>query len=171
MSRIHSFLDRSSVPTWRYERAVRITMETLLLIACAVPVITGWRSLVAQLIVGALRLHQAENGREKASIVGRFAEAGEPTTLMLPARKKARLAVLDARDAIITWSWPVVVPIVSAAETSAWSWALALGIAATLVRAWFDKWAMPKWRASRVEWRKNRFSWVKELNLKPEPNE
>jgi hypothetical protein len=157
MNKVHSFLDRSLVPTWKYERAVRVALETLLLIACAVPVVTGWRSLIAQAIVCALRLHQAEVGREKASILGRAKEHGFILDPLMGLEKKKRLAVLDARDAIITWVWPVLVPVVSAAETSAWTWALGIGIIATIVRVWFDKWAMPKWRASRVEWRKASF--------------
>ena len=153
MKPIHCFIDRSGLPTWVWERRVRVLLETLLLVACAAPVATGWRSFIAQALVGALRLHQAENGREKASIIGRFAEAGGPTDLMLPAHKKARVCVLDARDEIMTWVWPVLVPVVSAAEASAFSLALVAGILATLARVGFDKLAMPAWRKSRLEWR------------------
>jgi hypothetical protein len=153
MKTIHAFIDRSGLPTWVWERRVRILLETLLLVACAAPVVTGWRSLVAQALVGALRLHQAENGREKASIIGRFAEIGGPTDLMLPAHKKARVLVLDARDTIMTWIWPVIVPILCAAETSAFNLALVAGILATLARVAFDKLAIPAWRKSRLEWR------------------
>ena len=158
MSKLHSFLDHSSVPTWKYERAVRVAMEAILLVACAAPVVTGWKSLLAQIIVGALRLHQAEVGREKASIVSRAKEQGlflEPSTM--GKEKAKRLRVLDAREAIISWVWPVLVPIVTAAETNTWTLVLVIGIIATIVRVWFDKWAMPKWRASRVEWRKANF--------------
>ena len=155
MKTMHSFIDRSSLPTFVWERRVRILLETILLVACAVPVVTGWRSLLAQFLVGALRLHQAENGREKASILGRYAELnnGEPYPV-LAAHKQARIKILDARDAIITWTWPVIVPIVSAAETSAFTLALAIGILATLARVGFDKLAIPAWRKSRLEWRK-----------------
>lgn len=155
MNSIHRFIDRSGLPTFVWERRVRILLETILIVVCAAPVVTGWRSLVAQALVGALRLHQAENGREKASIIGRAKESGlflEPTTL---AREKVkRLLVLENRDAIITWAWPVIVPIVSAAETSAFTLALAIGILATLTRVGFDKLAIPAWRKSRLEWRK-----------------
>jgi hypothetical protein len=157
MSKLHSLLDRSSRPTWQYERAVRVLLETLLLIACAAPVVTGRHSLIAQVIVGALRLHQAEVGREKASIIGRAKEHGFILDPLMGLTKKKRLAILDARDAIITWFWPVLVPIVSASETNAFTWALGIGIIATMIRVWFDKWAMPKWRAGRVEWRKANF--------------
>lgn len=153
----HSFLDRSSVPTWKYERAVRVTMETILLVVCAAPVVTGWRSLLAQIIVGALRLHQAEVGREKASIMSRPKEQGLIAEPMLIFSKRQRIAVLDAREAIIAWVWPVLVPLVSVAETNAWTWALQFGFFATLIRVGFDKWVMPRWRASRVEWRKVNF--------------
>ena len=171
MNSIHRFIDRSGLPTFVLERRVRILLETILLVACAVPVITGWRSLVAQVLVGALRLHQAENGREKASIIGRAKESGlflEPSTL---AREKVkRLLVLENRDAIMTWTWPVLVPIVSAAETSAFTLALAIGILATLARAGFDKLAMPAWRKSRLKWRKNQpiTTIGRLLNLVPE---
>lgn len=152
MKSIHTLIDRSGLPTWVWERRVRVLLELILLVACAAPVITGWRSFVSQMLVGALRLHQAENGREKASIIGRAKEAGlflEPTTM---AREKVkRLLVLENRDALITWTWPVIVPIVSAAETSAFSSALAAGILATLARVAFDKLAMPAWRKSRVD--------------------
>jgi hypothetical protein len=154
MKTIHAFIDRSGLPTWVWERRVRILLETLLLVACAAPVVTGWRSFIAQALVGALRLHQAENAREKASITGRAKEAGlflEPTTM---AREKVkRLLILDNRDAIMTWIWPVLIPIVSAAETSAFGLALAAGILATVARVAFDKLAIPAWRKSRLEWR------------------
>lgn len=154
MKSIHVFIDRSGLPTWVWERRVRVLLETLLLVACAAPVVTGWRSFVAQVLVGVLRLHQAENTREKASITGRAKEAGlflEPTTM---AREKVkRLLILDNRDAIVTWIWPVLIPIVSAAETSAFSLALVVGMLATLARVGFDKLAMPAWRKSRLEWR------------------
>jgi hypothetical protein len=153
MKTIHAFIDRSGLPTWIWERRVRILLETLLLVACAAPVVTGWRSFIAQALVGTLRLHQAENAREKASVIGRFAEAGGPMDLMLPAHKKARVRVLDARDTLISWVWPVLVPIVSAAETSAFNFALAAGILATVARVAFDKLAIPAWRKSRLEWR------------------
>ena len=157
MNWIHSFFDRSSVPTWRYERTVRVLLETLLLVICAAPVITGWRSLVAQVLVGALRLHQAENGREKASILGRYAEQndGEPYSV-LAAHKQTRIKTLDARDALITWTWPALVPIVSAAETRSFTLVLVLGILATLARVAFDKLAIPRWRLSRLEWKGKR---------------
>ena len=158
MKIVHSFLDRSSVLTWKYERAVRVAMETILLVVCAAPVVTGWRSLIAQALVGALRLHQAEVGREKASIMSRAKEQGlflEPSTM--GKGKAKRLHVLDAREAIIAWVWPVLVPLVAAAETNAWTWVLVVGVMATLARIAFDKWAMPKWRASRVGWRKVNF--------------
>ena len=157
MSKLHSFLDCSSVPTWKYERAVRVAIEAILLVACAAPAVIGWKSLLAQVIVGALRLHQAEVGREKASIVSRSKEQGLIVEPMLIFSKRQRIAVLDAREAIIAWVWPVLVPLVSAAETNAWTLVLVVGIVATIVRVWFDKWAMPKWRKSRVEWRKANF--------------
>ena len=155
MSKLHSFLDHSSVPTWKYERAVRVAMEAILLVACAAPVVTGWKSLLAQIIVGALRLHQAEVGREKASIMSRAKEQGlflEPSTM--GKEKAKRLRVLDAREAIISWVWPVLVPIVTAAETNTWTLVLAAGIAATVMRVVFDKVVIPNWRTSRVGWRK-----------------
>jgi len=154
MSYVHSFLDRSSVPTWKYERAVRVAMETILLVACAAPVVTGWRSLLAQIIVGALRLHQAEVGREKASIMSRPKEQGLIAEPMLIFSKRQRIAVLDKREAIIAWFWPVLVPLVAAAETNAWTLVLVVGIVATFVRIWFDKWVIPNWRTNRVDWRK-----------------
>ena len=131
-------------------------METILLVACAAPVVTGWKSLLAQTIVGGLRLHQAETGREKASIVSRAKEQGlflEPSTM--GKEKAKRLHILDAREAIIAWVWPVLVPLVAAAETNTWTLVLAVGVVATVVRVWFDKWVIPRWRASRVEWRKS----------------
>jgi len=155
MSYVHSFLDRSSVPTWQYERAVRVAMEMILLVACAVPVVTGWKSLLAQVIVGALRLHQAEVGREKTSILSRAKEQGlflEPSTM--GKEKAKRLNVLDARESIIAWVWPVLVPLVASAETNSWTLVLGIGIVATVVRAAFDKVVILKWRTSRVEWRK-----------------
>jgi len=155
MSYVHSFLDRSSVPTWQYERAVRVAMETILLVACAVPVVTGWRSLLAQIIVGALRLHQAEVGREKTSILSRAKEQGlflEPSTM--GKEKAKRLNVLDAREAIIAWVWPVLVPLVAAAETNARTLVLGIGIVATVARVVFDKVVILNWRTSRVGWRK-----------------
>lgn len=158
MKSIHAFIDRSGIPTWVWERRVRILLETLLLIACAAPVVTGWRSFVAQVLVGALRLHQAENGREKASILGRAKEAGLVTEPDLHEHKKARVRILDARDTLITWIWPVLVPIVSAAETSTFNSALAAGILSTLARVAFDKLAIPAWRESRLDWRKLRKS-------------
>lgn len=171
MKTMHSFIDRSGLPTFVWERRVRILLETILLVACAASVVTGWRSLVAQVLVGALRLHQAENGREKASILGRYAELndGEPYSV-LAAHKQARIKILDARDALITWTWPVIVPIVSAAEASVFTLALVIGILATLARAGFDKLAMPAWRKSRLEWRKNQpiTTVGRLLNLVPE---
>jgi len=155
MSYVHSFLDRSLVPTWKYERAVRVALETILLVACAVPVVTGWKSLLAQIIVGALRLHQAETGREKVSILSRAKEQGlflEPSTM--GKEKAKRLHVLDARESIIAWVWPVLVPLVASAETNSWTLVLGIGIVATVVRAAFDKVVILKWRTSRVEWRK-----------------
>jgi hypothetical protein len=153
MKSIHALIDRSGLSTWVWERRVRILLETILLIACAAPVVTGWRSLVAQALVGALRLHQAETGREKASILGRAKEAGLVTEPCLPYPKRNRLRALDACDALITWVWPVLVPIVSAAETSSFNMALVAGILATLARVAFDKLVMPAWRKSRLEWR------------------
>jgi len=169
MTSIHQLIDRSGLPTWVWERRVRVLMETLLLVACAVPVIAGWRSLVAQVLVGALRLHQAETGREKASIIGRAKEAGLATEPDLHYQKRNRLRELETCDALITWAWPVLVPIVSAAETGSFTMVLVLGILATLARVTFDKLAMPRWRKSRLAWKETRFSWVKELNLKPDP--
>jgi hypothetical protein len=127
-------------------------METILLVICAAPVVTGWRSLVAQALVGALRLHQAETGREKASIIGRAYEGRLTPALDLPTHKRNRIFVLEKRDAIITWTWPALVPIVSAAETRTFTLVFALGIVATLSRVAFDKLAMPRWRLSRLEW-------------------
>ncbi len=152
MNWIHSFLDRSPVDTWRYEKRVRVALETLLLIACAAPVVTGWRSFIAQLVVGALRLHQAEMAREKASIWSRPTLMSTPPVLIFS--KRQRISELEKRDQIISWTWPVFVPMVQAAETRAFGVAVALGIVATLVRVWFDRWAMPMWRKSRVEWRR-----------------
>jgi hypothetical protein len=151
---VHSFLDRSSVPTWKYERAVRVAMETILLVACAAPVVTGWRSLLAQIIVGALRLHQAEVGREKASIIGRAYEHRLLPALDLPTAKRNLIHAIEKREAIIAWVWPVLVPLVAAAETNAWTLVLVVGIVATIVRIWFDKWVTPNWRTNRVDWRK-----------------
>ena len=131
-------------------------METILLVACAAPVVTGWKSLLAQTIVGGLRLHQAETGREKASIVSRAKEQGlflEPSTM--GKEKAKRLHILDAREAIIAWVWPVLVPLVAAAETNTWTLVPAVGVVAAVVRGWSDKWVIPRWRASRVEWRKS----------------
>ena len=153
MKTLHSFIDRSGLPTFVWGRRVRILLETILLVGCATPVVTGWRSLLAQVLVGALRLHQAENGREKTSIMSRPKEQGLIAEPMLIFSKRQRIAVLDKREAIITWVWPVIVPIVAAAETNAWTLALAIGIVATVVRVWFDKRAMPAWRKSRLEWR------------------
>ena len=154
MSKIHRFIDRSGLPTFVWERRARILLETILLVACAAPVITGWRSLVAQVLVGALRLHQAENGREKASILTRFAELTESFPHSdLAEIKQSRIKILDARDAIMTWVWPVLVPIVGASETSAFTLALVVGILATFARVAFDKLAMPAWRKSRLEWK------------------
>jgi hypothetical protein len=154
MKSIHQLIDRSGLPTWVYERRVRILLETILLVACAVPVVTGWRSFVAQVLVGALRLHQAENGREKASILGRYAELndGDPYSA-LAMHKQRRIKILDNRDAIMTWIWPVLAPIVSAAENSTFNLTLAAGILATLARVAFDKLAVPAWRKSRLEHR------------------
>jgi hypothetical protein len=154
---LHSFLDRSSVPTWKYERAVRVAMEALLLVACAAPVVTGWKSLLAQTIVGTLRLHQAEVGREKASILSRPKEQGLIAEPMLIFSKRQRLALLDKREAIIAWVWPVLVPLVAAAETNAWTLVVGIGIVATIARIVFDKVVIPKWRTSRVGWRKANF--------------
>jgi hypothetical protein len=154
MNSIHRFLDRSSVPTWRYERAVRVLFELILLVACAAPVVSGWRSALAQGLVIALRLHQAETGREKASIIGRAKEAGLTTEPDVCREKRARLSVLSAREALIAWTWPALVVIVSAAETKSIGLVATLGLVATMARVWFDKRAMPAWRKSRVEWRK-----------------
>jgi hypothetical protein len=153
MNSLHRFIDHSGLPTFVWERRVRILLETILLIGCAAPVITGWRSLLAQVLVGALRLHQAENGREKASIIGRAKESGLATEPDLIFSKRARIRILENRDALITWTWPVLVPIVSASETWAFTWALVIGILATLARAGFDKLAMPAWRKSRLAWK------------------
>lgn len=154
MKSIHAFIDRSGLPTWVWERRVRVLLETLLLVVCAAPVVTGWRSFMAQALVGTLRLHQAENGREKASILGRYTELndGEPHS-NLTLHKQARIKILDARDALITWIWPVLVPIVSAAETSTFNLALVVGILATLARVAHDKLVIPAWRKSRLEHR------------------
>ena len=157
MKTIHVLVGRSGLPTFIWERRVRVLLETLLLIACAAPVVTGWRSFLAQALVAALRLHQAENGWEKANIIRRAKETGlflEPSTM---AREKVRrLLVLENRDVLITWTWPALVPIVSAAETRAIGWTVAIGIVVTLIRIGFDKLTMSAWRKSRLEWRGTR---------------
>ena len=154
---IHRFLDSRPAPsrTWHFELGVRMTMEVLLLILCALPVVTSWRAFVAQVIIGAVRFAEAWIGHEGRNIQIRLKEQGIVTSNeFLPREKRVALQRLADCDRWGYWAWPVVVPLVQAAEAQAFGIAVVLTVAATLCRRWLDRGLLPAWRRSRLEWRK-----------------
>jgi hypothetical protein len=89
--------------------------------------------------------------REKGSTYGRHTENGGVAPLpehKIP-RDKKREKILN----VITWIWPALATGVQAAETQAITWAVAIGMFATMVRIIIGAIAKPAWRASRMEWK------------------
>lgn len=151
MQRIHQFLDASKRRTYVYERAAFLALEVALLVACAVPTIVGWRSGVAALIVGCLRLYEAELRREEASVTGRHKELGGVADL--PPEKVARAASRTRALEVVGWLWPILTTMVASADAGRLSAGAALGVGATIVRWVWSRRIMPRWRASRLAWR------------------
>lgn len=137
--------------TWLYERAVNFTLETLLLLACALPAVHDRRSGAVAAVTGLLRLYQAETAREKASIEGRHRErhAAPP----YPPHKQRLIDTLAWREQWVTWAWPALFVLVAA---DSWGWPAAAALFATLTRAAWAKLAFPAWRRSRAAWRAER---------------
>lgn len=164
MKRIHLFIDyidtRFGVKTYRVEMAMRLLFETALLVMCAWPSVNTVGGAIVQMFAGAVRLHQVECGRAKASINGRAMEQGKiQPRPQLSAEKELLLEKIEWHDLVCQWIWPVVTPIavaVASGEPNAISGALLLGIAATLLRGLYDKPGMAWWRGSRVEWKQVR---------------
>jgi hypothetical protein len=148
---IHRRLDRRARPTFVYERAATLLLEVVLLIACAVAAVTGWRSLIAAGLVGVLRLYETELRREDASVLGRHKERGGVSPL--PPEKVARAAHRERSLEVVTWLWPGLTSLVMAAEAGPITVTAIAAISATLVRATWGRVVMPRWRASRVAWR------------------
>lgn len=160
MNAIHRLIDRAEsrfgLRTHHFEAAHRVLFEAFLLALCAVPGVSGWRSLVAALLVNALRLCAAETGRRKASILGRAKEDGLVVEPDLAPEKLAKLREIDEEEAWHTWAWPGLAMAVAAAELQTFTAALALGVGTTLARAWYDKRSLPAWRRSRLAWKAER---------------
>lgn len=164
MKRIHLFIDwldiYFNIKTYHVEMTLRLLFETVLLVMCAWPSVNTVGGAAVQVFAGAVRLHQVECGRAKASINGRAVEQGKiPPRSKLSAEKELLLEKLEWHDLMIQWIWPVVAPItaaVASGDPNAISSALLLGIAATLLRGLYDKPGMAWWRASRVEWKQAR---------------
>ncbi len=148
---LHRWIDRSTRPTYVYERAVFLGLEVALLVACAVPVATSVRAVALAILVGALRLHEAELRREDGSVMGRHTERGG--VLPLPEHKHARARQRANALEIVSWAWPSLTTVLLAADqrTPFVAWTVALG--AGLVRAAWSRAVMPAWRRSRVAWR------------------
>ena len=148
---IHHHLDRQTRPTFVYERAATLALEVMLLVACALPAVTGWRSCIAAGLVGVLRLYETELRREDASVLGRHKERGGVSAL--PAEKVARAGHRERALEVVTWVWPGMTALVMAAEVGPIIATAIAAIGATLVRAAWGRMIMPRWRASRVAWR------------------
>lgn len=160
MNTIHRAIDRAEarwgLRTHHFEAAHRVAFEAFLLGLCAVPGVSGWRSLVAALLVNALRLRAAETGRRKASILGRVREVNLVVDPDLPLGKLAQLREIEEEEAWHTWAWPGLAMVVAAAELQTFTAALVLSVGATLSRAWYDKRALPAWRRARLAWKARR---------------
>lgn len=151
MNALHRWLDRSARPTFAYERVTTLVVETLLLVLCAIPGVTGLRSAVAASLIGVLRLVETELQREEASVMGRHIEQGGVSAL--PPAKEARAATRRKTMELVAWTWPALTLMLQAAERGRGGIALLIAIGATLLRvAWYRR-AMPWWRRSRVAWR------------------
>lgn len=148
---IHRHLDRSPRPTYAYERAGFLLVEGLLLVVCAVPVVTSTRAALLAIVVGALRLHEAELRREDASVVGRHAERGGISPL--PAHKEARARQRANALEIISWAWPSLTTVLLAVDQPTPIAACAVALVAGIARATWSRAVMPAWRRSRVAWR------------------
>lgn len=148
---IHRHIDRTKRPTYIYERAAFLLVEVALLVACAVPVVTSVRAAALAILVGALRLHEAELRREDASVTGRHAERGGVSPL--PAAKEAQAQRRARALELVSWAWPSLTTVLLAADqrTPAAAWMVA--VLAALVRAAWARLVMPAWRRSRVAWR------------------
>lgn len=157
MRRIHKYIDESKRPdglpreTWEFEQAVILAIEFILLVVAAAPVVTSWRSGLANTIVLQLRMFEAYWRREDGSVYGRHDEAGGIAPL--PERKMARARLRKKILTIITWIWPGLCTMVQAAEAQTVTWAVGLGLLATMIRLLIGLVAMPAWRKSRIEWK------------------
>ncbi len=157
MRYVHKYIDDSKRSdgkpreTWEFEQAVLLPIEFLLLVAAAVPVVTGWRSGLANAIILALRMTEAYWRREEGSVYGRHKEDGGIAAL--PERKLARAKVREKILTTITWIWPGLSTMVQAAEAQTVTWAVGIGIVVTMVRLLIGSVAMPAWRKSRLEWK------------------
>jgi hypothetical protein len=151
MSIAHRLLDRSTRPTYVYERAAGLLVELLLLAGCAAVSVTGWRSGLAAGVVAALRLYDYELRRADSSVATRQREAGAVGPL--PEHKRAAAAARARASAIVAWTWPGLTMFVGAAEARTVSAAMLAGLGATLIRVAWGTRVMPAWRRSRVAWR------------------
>ena len=160
MNLIHQLIDRAEarwgLQTYHFEAAHRVMFEAFLLTLCTVPGVSGWRSVVAALLVNALRLRAAETGRRKASILGRAKERGLVVEPQLVFSKRQELKQIEEEEAWHTWAWPGLTAFVAAAESGSFTFAAGLALASTLARAWYDKRALPAWRRSRLAWKARR---------------
>jgi hypothetical protein len=152
---IHRFLDSRPVSsrTWHYELAVRMGLEAFLLVCVAFPVVTGWRSLLAQTLLGLLRFAEAWLSHAGKSIRGRASEQGLVPAWHHAHPEKARaLKRLAWCEQWTYWAWPVLIPAVLAAEQHSLTIGVCIAINATMARKMFDQIALPVWRRSRRAW-------------------
>lgn len=147
---IHRFIDASGRPTYVYERRAFLLLEAVLLAACALPVVTGWRSAATYALAALLRLAEAELKREDASVAGRHAERGGVSPL--PPEKAARAARRSRALEVVGWLWPVLLAAAGAAEAGTLTLAAGAGLWATLCRWFWARRVLPAWRTSRVAW-------------------
>jgi hypothetical protein len=150
---VHRFLDARG-ETWHYEIATRLALEVLLLALCALRSVTSWRSAVAQVVIGLVRLTEVWVTHQGRSVQGRAKEEGliVDWTALRPNKAKV-LRQLEAAERWGYWLWPTLVPMAQAWEAGSVALALALNTIATLARRGFDRKTLPAWRKSRITWR------------------
>ena len=150
---INRALDRARAPTYVFERAATLAIETALLIAGAVATVRSLPEGIAAAIVAGLQLTATELRREEASVAARHRERGAITILPLPLHKQARALERAKALKIITWFWPSAIMVVAAAPSGRVAWPALVATIAALVRAAWSELVMPLWRRSRVLWR------------------
>jgi hypothetical protein len=151
---VHRHLDTKPKwrQTWEYERAARISLEIVLLVACAIPVIMGWRSAFGQFVLFMLRVWSTWMTHEARSIRGRGKEQGHTIT-NLPEHKQRALTNFEQAEILISWVWPGLLVLIPAVETWTFTLAAGLNLVATMIRITFDTVILPAWRKSRLAWK------------------